>query len=58
MMGGSFGRELAGASVTPAGVAILNLSVSASSRWRLESVATTGACRGTVCLDPLARASG
>ena len=43
VMGGSFGRELAEASVTPAGVAILNLPVSASSRWRLESVAPTGA---------------
>jgi hypothetical protein len=44
VMGGSFGRELAAeASVTPAGVAILNLPVSASSRWRLESVAPTGA---------------
>ena len=54
MMGGSSGNELEGASVTPTGVAILNLPVSASSRQRLESVAPTGACRGTVCLEPLA----
>ena len=31
------------ASVTPAGVPILHLPVSASSRWRLESVAPAGA---------------
>ena len=42
-MGGSSGNELAGASVTPTGVPILNLPVSASSRQRLESVTPAGA---------------